>query len=853
MSSGLSMTSVNKIKELAEAHEYSLAVEILDSQDLEKSFNPQFLRTCGEVYENVGRLKDARQLYVKAHSMAPEATRILFSLVNYYLKIGYYKLAERYFEEYVYYSSGSADELMNIKYIMKKARTDNIEELYDIINPYYRHNMDIDWSYELIILSKLLNKDELDIFAADYKATFKGSIYASNIDSIIKDEDVAKKYFYIYADGERQDDDPEQAEIRSFEKTILEKDYYRMNPEEAEAVITELVTEEPKEKKTPEGIEKGLKNFIKKTFKKKEDTSSDKDNPSKENDENESDKDSEEKIQAEVEKTDSDVNVSEADSKSSDTESGNEAESSKTDEQTDKSGDDSSVQEAEKAETSILYSEESEEDEEKEESEQSFVTFEFDDGFAPESDTIAGLGEVEFEFEDNDESENVFKEFAKYQDTVSFDEPEVLPEVEIEEEVPEPETYYKEEPVSYEPEVKEEPTPEVKEETSEPDSYYKEEQVSNEPEIKEEYEPEVKEETSEPDYSYEEEPVSYEPEVKEEPIPEVKEEYAPEVKEEIPETDSYSEEEKASYEPDYSYERESEEFVPEVEEDIPELEDEYSYDNSAFANYSDVDELNDSEESDTTESDEIEPEDSEVDELRNKFVEIRNSFFSSDYNDFKVREKAEEDELIGYDEPEPESLQHIDEDISSETEYEYQSTSDYRSEYEYQPADEYHSDLENYSEPVVQVENESEIEPEIESEIESESGFEPETEPIYEPESEPIYESKSEPESGAIFESEKNTEFSEEDDFLYKKEEDSIHKKEDTFSYMKEDIPSMDFRSFSSDLFPSLANNDNDVKVDNNFTEVVKTESEKLDEGLKEEEAKLMEAKALLESLGIKL
>ncbi len=847
------MTSVNKIKELAEAHEYSLAVEILDSQDLEKSFNPQFLRTCGEVYENVGRLKDARQLYVKAHSMAPEATRILFSLVNYYLKIGYYKLAERYFEEYVYYSSGSADELMNIKYIMKKARTDNIEELYDIINPYYRHNMDIDWSYELIILSKLLNKDELDIFAADYKATFKGSIYASNIDSIIKDEDVAKKYFYIYADGERQDDDPEQAEIRSFEKTILEKDYYRMNPEEAEAVITELVTEEPKEKKTPEGIEKGLKNFIKKTFKKKEDTSSDKDNPSKENDENESDKDSEEKIQAEVEKTDSDVNVSEADSKSSDTESGNEAESSKTDEQTDKSGDDSSVQEAEKAETSILYSEESEEDEEKEESEQSFVTFEFDDGFAPESDTIAGLGEVEFEFEDNDESENVFKEFAKYQDTVSFDEPEVLPEVEIEEEVPEPETYYKEEPVSYEPEVKEEPTPEVKEETSEPDSYYKEEQVSNEPEIKEEYEPEVKEETSEPDYSYEEEPVSYEPEVKEEPIPEVKEEYAPEVKEEIPETDSYSEEEKASYEPDYSYERESEEFVPEVEEDIPELEDEYSYDNSAFANYSDVDELNDSEESDTTESDEIEPEDSEVDELRNKFVEIRNSFFSSDYNDFKVREKAEEDELIGYDEPEPESLQHIDEDISSETEYEYQSTSDYRSEYEYQPADEYHSDLENYSEPVVQVENESEIEPEIESEIESESGFEPETEPIYEPESEPIYESKSEPESGAIFESEKNTEFSEEDDFLYKKEEDSIHKKEDTFSYMKEDIPSMDFRSFSSDLFPSLANNDNDVKVDNNFTEVVKTESEKLDEGLKEEEAKLMEAKALLESLGIKL
>ena len=57
MSNGLSMTSVNKIKELAEAHEYELAVGILDSQNLEKSLNPQFLRVCGEIYENVGRLK----------------------------------------------------------------------------------------------------------------------------------------------------------------------------------------------------------------------------------------------------------------------------------------------------------------------------------------------------------------------------------------------------------------------------------------------------------------------------------------------------------------------------------------------------------------------------------------------------------------------------------------------------------------------------------------------------------------------------------------------------------------------------------------------------------------------------
>ena len=36
MGSGLSMASVNKIKELAESRDYSVAVDILDAQDLEK-------------------------------------------------------------------------------------------------------------------------------------------------------------------------------------------------------------------------------------------------------------------------------------------------------------------------------------------------------------------------------------------------------------------------------------------------------------------------------------------------------------------------------------------------------------------------------------------------------------------------------------------------------------------------------------------------------------------------------------------------------------------------------------------------------------------------------------------------
>ena len=60
MGSGLSMASVNKIKELAAQREYSLALDIIDSQDLSKSLNPQFLKLCGEVFIKTKRYADAR-------------------------------------------------------------------------------------------------------------------------------------------------------------------------------------------------------------------------------------------------------------------------------------------------------------------------------------------------------------------------------------------------------------------------------------------------------------------------------------------------------------------------------------------------------------------------------------------------------------------------------------------------------------------------------------------------------------------------------------------------------------------------------------------------------------------------
>ena len=416
------MASVNKIKELAASHEYSLAAPILDSQDLEKSYNPQFLRVCGEIYENVGRLSEARHLYVKAHTLAPEATRIIFSLIDYYLKMGYFDLAERYFEEYVFYSSGGRD-LSNVRYIMKKAKSPDLMELYDMLYPYYRDNMDEKWSFELLLLTKLLDKGDMDIIISDYKATFRTSPYLHLLDEVETDKSVAWDNFFIYAEKPMADNDPEEEETRQMEQTQPEIDYKRINPEtEDVAVITEMVSADAEDSNVVEGVEKGLKRFIKKKFKKKSE---------------DAEKTDESEETAETDTTE-DSSAAEVGSEASEEVANAETAGASVEvEDVELAAPTDATEEAETSEAEKVA------DEVEESFEQDFVTYEFDDGFAPESDTIAGLSEIDEEFDDSsEEAFSAFRDFALFQDDLEDKVEEFVPEPEedeIEDYVPEPE------------------------------------------------------------------------------------------------------------------------------------------------------------------------------------------------------------------------------------------------------------------------------------------------------------------------------------------------------------------------------------------------------------------------------
>ena len=257
MGAGLSMASVNKIKELANSREYSLALELVEHQDLTKSLNPQFLRLCGEIYIKNDRYKDARRCLIMAHRLGPESKRVLYTFVELYLRMGYFQLAKTYYDMYMF--DANAYDSRDMEYVWNKhEHADDYKTLEPLIAG-YAHNLDYDWSFELYLLYKKEEKqNEAATLAELYHASFKNS----DNSQIILDIEVGKvkvdTYFDIYADTEAVDDDPDMEALRAEEQELLAADDLRMHPKEAEITIMY------EDSYTPAGSEKKVQKMLKK-------------------------------------------------------------------------------------------------------------------------------------------------------------------------------------------------------------------------------------------------------------------------------------------------------------------------------------------------------------------------------------------------------------------------------------------------------------------------------------------------------------------------------------------------------------------------------------------------------------
>ena len=238
MSTGISMSSVNKIKELADNGDYSLALDILEHQDLSKSLSPQFIRICGEVYYENKRYPEARAALVKAHAMAPAGNKIIYSLVKLYLSMGFTQLAERYFEIYTFNQANKDAGTYRLEYMIAKAHRKPVNELYSILVSGNDVETDEEWDFEMLLLHAYIrNREKFDSACVEFRAHYKNSSHLYMLDKLMGGDVDLESMIYCYPDTEMSDDDPEQADTRANENKILEEDDLRMHPKDAKIMI----------------------------------------------------------------------------------------------------------------------------------------------------------------------------------------------------------------------------------------------------------------------------------------------------------------------------------------------------------------------------------------------------------------------------------------------------------------------------------------------------------------------------------------------------------------------------------------------------------------------------------------
>ena len=238
MSTGISISSINRIKELAEEKKYAEALEILDTQNLDKSINPQFLRISGEIFRENKRYYDSRKILLRAHQMSPQGLRIIAELIQLYLELGYFSKAQRYYEQYLFYTTPEDTQREYVEYIMKKGTGADIKELASILIPILERLPEERWNFEAVLLYDKMDRKDKALDESRYiLENFQSSIYVQPAIDYIEDNLDVDAWFYVYPKEEKEEDTALFGDLIEEEEKLLEADYLRMYPPEAKIMV----------------------------------------------------------------------------------------------------------------------------------------------------------------------------------------------------------------------------------------------------------------------------------------------------------------------------------------------------------------------------------------------------------------------------------------------------------------------------------------------------------------------------------------------------------------------------------------------------------------------------------------
>lgn len=255
---GISYAVVTKVKELTEARRYGEALDLLEGEDIFQSFNPQFLRCCGEIYMENHRFYESREALVRAHIMAPEGNRIIYNLVHLYLKMGYFQRAKRYYEIYAHNAVADDAGVWCLQYMIQKAQRVDASELLGILEKACEEQYMDDWGFELALLYASLGmKEKMKEECVHLIASHRNSPYVALAEALKKEEYDISNSNFRFPIMEAEEDVETYASILVLEEKQLEKDELKVNP--PAPVILQMEDDEQEE--TPQEVKEKPKGF----------------------------------------------------------------------------------------------------------------------------------------------------------------------------------------------------------------------------------------------------------------------------------------------------------------------------------------------------------------------------------------------------------------------------------------------------------------------------------------------------------------------------------------------------------------------------------------------------------------
>ena len=157
---------LDEIKNLMAKKQYTEAAEIADSINWRKVRNVNALMKAGDIYAQIGRYDEAKEILLMAYDRSPIGRMIIYKLAEIAIKTKEFDEAQEYYDEFV--EIAPHDNLKYIlRYEMNKAKGAGLDVLIQILEELKEQEYTEKWAFELAYLYHRAGRSEECINACD--------------------------------------------------------------------------------------------------------------------------------------------------------------------------------------------------------------------------------------------------------------------------------------------------------------------------------------------------------------------------------------------------------------------------------------------------------------------------------------------------------------------------------------------------------------------------------------------------------------------------------------------------------------------------------------------------------------